>query len=237
METPKPKVSVVMPAYNSEKYIKEAVESVLLQTFTDFEFIIINDGSTDKTDSIIKEFSDERIKYFPRAHSGLINSLNFGLENSQGEFIARFDSDDICMPRRIEKQVAFFEKNAQHVLVGTHAIKIDENGKEFGEFVYPPTSWKEIKKYSLLHNPFIHPSVMFRKSILNKVTGYKHFKNAEDYELWTRIIYKYPCSNLPEKLLKYRIHTGQITKKNNMKMRISALHIRALAFFRFLFKS
>lgn len=230
-----PKISVVMSVYNGERYLKEAIESILSQTFSDFEFVIINDGSDDNSENIIKTFDDKRIQYFPKEHSGLINSLNFGLEKARGEFIARFDSDDVSLPNRLEKQFNFLVQNPENVLVGTHAIKINESGENTGEFIYPPISWKEIKKYSLRHNPFIHPTVMFRKDVLEKVGNYRNFKYAEDYELWTRLIYKYPCANLPEKLLKYRIHSEQVTKKSNFKMRISGLKVRCLALFRFLF--
>lgn len=230
-----PKISVVMAVYNGEKYLKEAIESILSQTFSDFEFVIINDGSNDNSENIIKSFNDERIKYFKKEHSGLIDSLNFGLKNSIGELIVRFDSDDVSLPERLEKQFNFLAVNPESVLVGTHAYKINEFGENTGEFIYPPVSWKDIKKYSLKHNPFIHPTVMFRKNIIEKVGVYRKFKHAEDYELWTRVIYKYSCANLPEKLLKYRVHSEQVTKKSNFEMRLSGLKVRCLALFRFLF--
>lgn len=231
-----PKISVVMAVYNGEKYLREAIQSVLDQTYTDFEFIIINDGSTDNSEQIIKSFTDDRIKYFSKEHSGLINSLNLGLEKSRGEFIARFDADDISEPNRLAEQIKFFENNPQDVLVGSYATIINEAGIKTGELNYPPISWKKIKSYSLLHNPFIHSSVMFRKALISTIGNYnKKFKHIEDYEFWTRIIYKYPCANIPLPLIRYRLHNNQITKKKNMGMRLLGIWIRILALKKFFF--
>ena len=229
------KVSVVMPVYNGEKYLRQAILSVLNQTEKNFELIIINDGSIDSSEEIIKSFNDERIKYFKKDHSGLIDSLNFGIKQAQGEYVARFDADDICTSDRLEKQLSFFQNNPEDVMVGSCATKINENDEEIGIFNYPPTLWGEIKKYSLLHNPFIHSTVMFKRKLITTMGGYKNFKHAEDYELWTRIIYKYPCANISEPLLKYRIHTDQVTKTNNLSMKIVALYVRFLALLRFIF--
>ncbi len=226
-----------MPVYNGQTYLKDAIDSVLSQSFGDFELLIINDGSTDDTERIIKSYSDERIKYFNFDHNGLVASLNFGLKNANGEFIARMDADDICLPERLEKQLKFFEHNYEYVLVGSRAVKIDQFGEVVGELDYPPLEWKDIKKYSLLHNPFIHPSIMFRKSILDIVGEYREFKGADDYEFWTRIIYKYPCANIAEPLLKYRIHTNQMTEKGNLEMRIGGVFVRIQAIFRFVFST
>jgi GT2 family glycosyltransferase len=231
MDKNTPKISVVMPVYNSEEYASEAIESILNQTEKDFEFIIIDDGSTDNSEKIIKSFHDQRIKYFKKPHSGIIDSLNFGIKEARSEFIARMDSDDISIPERLEKQILFFKNNPDYALVGSCAIKIDEFGEESGNLDYPPVSWKEIKKYSLLHNPFIHPTVMFKKELILTVGGYRNFKHAEDYELWTRIIYKYPCANIAEPLLKYRIHSKQITEKR----KVTSLFVRFFALFRFIF--
>jgi len=232
----KPKISIVMAMYNGERYLKEAIESVLNQTEKDFEFIIVDDGSTDDSQNIIKSFSDERIKYFRNEHKGLVDSLNFGIEKSDGEFIARFDADDICESNRLEEQIKLFEENPENVLVGSLATIIDEGGLIKGDMDYPKQNWQEIRKYSLLHNPFIHSSVMFRREVVYTVGYYKKFfKYAEDYELWTRIINKYPCVNIPKKLIKYRVHNSQITKKSNIEMRLVAVWVRILAFIRFIF--
>jgi glycosyltransferase involved in cell wall biosynthesis len=226
-----------MPVYNGAKYLKEAINSVLAQTYNSFEFIIINDGSTDHSEDIIKSFTDERIKYIKNEHMGLIDSLNLGIKKSLGEYIARFDADDICEPNRLEEQIKFFKDNPQMALVGSWATTINEDGIKTGELKYPPRDWQKIKNYSLLHNPFIHPTVMFKRVLIDEVGSYdKKFKHTEDYELWTRIIYKYPCVNIPLPLIKYRVHNNQITKKKNAKMRLLGVAVRILAIWRFVFR-
>ncbi len=225
-----------MTVYNGGRYIGQAILSVLGQTEKNFEFIIVDDGSSDDTERVARSFDDSRIRFFKREHLGFVNSLNFGLKESKGEYIARFDADDICLPERFEKQLKFFADNPNNVLVGSRAIKTNESGEVVGNFDYPPLEWKDIKKYSLLHNPFIHPSVMFKKSILETIGEYREYKGADDYEFWTRIIYKYPCANIAEPLLKYRVHTDQMTKKASLNMRIGGIFVRILAIFRFLFR-
>lgn len=230
------KISVIMPVYNGEKYLREAIDSVLNQTFRNFEFIIIDDGSSDSSAEIINSYNDPRIKYFKKENSGIADSLNFGIDKSQGEFIARMDCDDICMPNRFERQIKFFEENPELVLVASWATEINSIGEETEEIKYPPLKWKKIKRYGLLHNPFIHPTTIFRKDLIKIVGNYSlKFLHNEDYELWTRVIYKYPCMNIDEKLIKYRTHENSVTRKNNFSMRYYGLKVRILAFFRFIF--
>jgi len=232
-----PQISIVMSVYNGEKYLKQAVESILSQTFTDFEFIIIDDGSTDKSLEILKEFQqkDERIKLISRENKGLIYSLNEGVKMAQGEYIARLDADDVSDLNRLEKQLKYAKDN-DLVVCGTWAECIDNLGNRVNDMDYPP-SIDKIKTFTLLHNPFIHSSVMFRKDVFEKVGGYKpFFKHIEDYELWTRIVFKYKTGNIPEALLKYRLHEEQITNKNNFEMRVRGLLVRILALCRFIFR-
>jgi glycosyltransferase involved in cell wall biosynthesis len=232
-----PKISVIMSVYNGEKYLKLAVESILNQSFKDFEFIIIDDGSVDKSLDLLRDFqkSDERIKIISRKNKGLIASLNEGVGLAQGEYIARMDTDDISKIDRLEKQVKYMEEN-NLVVCGTWAEAIDSLGNKIKDMNYPPSE-KKIKSFALLHNPFIHPSVMFRKDIFEKVGGYRNFfKYIEDYELWTRIIFKYKTGNIPEALLYYRLHEEQITQKNNLEMRLKGVVVRILALFRYIFR-
>jgi len=237
MENNIQKVSVLMAVFNGENFLKEAIRSVLSQTFKEFELVIMDDGSTDKSAEIIYSFTDTRIKYFKKEHSGLIDSLNFGLEKCNGEFIARFDADDICEPNRLEEQTKFFEENPANVLVGSFATRIDENGNEIGQMHYPPKKWEEIKKYTIFHNPFIHPSVMFRKALIGVVGPYKKkYQHIEDYELWTRVVNKYPCENIDKPLIRYRVHKNQVTKKSIFKMKLRGVLVRTLAVWRFIFK-
>jgi len=235
MNTENPKISVVMSVYNGEKYLKEAVDSILNQSFKDFEFIIINDGSTDGSKEILENYKDERIRLFNNQNQGLIGSLNEAIGYSRGEYIARMDADDISLPERLEKQISFMESK-KIVLCGSWAEVIDSIGNTIKHYIYPPIGSKKIRLYSIIHCPFIHPSVMFRKEIFEKVGGYKSYKNIEDYELWTRIIYKNDTDNIPEELIKYRIHDNQITKKNKSEMRVKGFFVRSLALWRFVFR-
>jgi len=228
---------VVMSVYNGEKYLKSAVESILNQSFKDFEFIIVDDGSTDESLNILKSFQshDSRIKIISRENKGLVFSLNEGINLAQGEYIARMDADDISKISRLEKQFKYMKENSL-VICGTWAEGIDEVGNKIKDMNYPPSE-KKIKIFSLLHNPFIHPSVMFRKDIFEKVGGYrKFFKHIEDYELWTRIVFKYKTGNIPEALLEYRFHGSQITQKRNLQMRLKGVLVRTLALYRFIFR-
>lgn len=209
-----PKISVILPVYNSELYIKETLDSVLEQTYSDFELIIIDDCSTDATVSIIKNFSDNRIKLHEKEkNSGYTNSLNFGFSIAQGEYIARIDGDDICMPERFAKQVHFLEKNPSIILCGT-AIKFI--GSSSGNLFYPQTH-EEIKISLFSFSPtFAHPTIMGKKAIFEKHNYNKNYEPAEDYELWTRLVAQGKVANLNEILLEYRVHPNQVsvTKKN-----------------------
>jgi glycosyltransferase involved in cell wall biosynthesis len=207
---------------------------MLNQTEKDFELIIVDDGSTDSSANIAKSFSDDRIKFFEKEHSGLIDTLNFGIGKARGEFIARMDADDISEPNRLAEELKFFKEHPNYALVGSFATTINESGEKTGEMQYPPADWAAIKTYSLLHNPFVHPSVMIKKSILDTAGTYrKMFRNIEDYELWTRIIYRYPAGNIPKPLLRYRMHEGQVTKRANFQMRMRGILVRILALMRF----
>ena len=230
------KISVVMPVYNGEKYLKEAIQSILNQTERDFELLVVDDGSTDNSEVIAKSFNDNRVKIINKDHSGLIDTLNLGFDKAQGDFIARMDADDISEPNRFQKQLEVMEKE-NIAICGTQAKTINEKGEVIGEFSYPPLSWSGIKYYTLRGNPFIHPSVMIRRDILNKVGNlHKFFRHAEDYELWTRIVYKHKAINLPDQLLRYRIHGNQITNKNNIEMRLRGILIRLFCLYRYVFK-
>ena len=229
-----PNISVVMSVYNGEKYLREAIESILTQTLADFEFIIINDGSSDHSLDILKEFQskDGRTKLISRQNRGLIYSLNEGVTSANGIYIARMDADDIALPHRLEHQVAYMKEH-DVVLCGTWAECIDGSGSPVGSIKYPITANK-IKHFALLHNPFVHPSAMFTKKVFTEVGGYSSgFRHIEDYEFWTRIVFKYPTANIPEVLLKYRLHPHQITRDKNIEMRVRGVIVRAVALVRF----
>jgi len=222
-------ISVVMSVYNGEQYLYEAIQSILLQTFKDFEFIIINDGSTDNTANIIGFIEDKRIKIINNENNlGLIQSLNIGLACANGEFVARMDADDISDPMRFEKELSFFEKNKEVALCGTRMELINAGKKKS----YFPLSHNEIKMEMLTHNPIVHSSVMWRRKIFEQF-GFlydSNFPGAEDYEFWSRVIFKTQIANLPETLLYYRCHDKQVTQskqklveRTTQKIKISLL--------------
>ena len=229
------KVSVLMPVFNAEKYLRKAIDSVILQTEKKWELILVDDGSTDNSFDIVSSYQDERIKYFKKEHSGIVDTLNFGLSKCAGKYVARMDSDDISKSERLEKQIKFMEDN-NLVLSGTFSEMIDCLDNIIGNIEYLPIENKKIKLFSLIHNPFIHPSIIFNRNIIIRNGGYRNFKHVEDYELWTRIIYKNKIANLPERLISYRIHDKQITKRYNLKMRLNGLFVRVIAVWRFIFR-
>ena len=208
-----PKISVILSVYNGEKYLREAIESVLNQTFTDFEFIIVNDGSTDNSLEIIQSYDDERIKIINNEKNiGLTKSLNKALKQAKGEYIARQDADDVSLPNRFEEQVRYFEGHPEVVLLGTSVYLIDENEKIVGKrIVLAKPSIKDLFK----ENHFNHGSVMFKKEIVNQLGGYNELiRYSQDYELWLRITKYYDVRNLTQILYKLRSHDANIRLTN-----------------------
>ena len=207
-----PKVSVVMPAYNAEKYIGEAIDSILNQTFEDFEFIIIDDCSSDRTAEIIKSYTDKRIRFYQNEHNmGVAATLNRGLDLATGEYIARMDSDDISLPERFEKQVQYMSINPNTAVLGA-AIELfgAQSGKR-----YFSTDYEHLKVDLLFGNCFAHPAVMMRASCFGKgkLQYDNMFNKMEDFDMWVRTAELYEIASLPIILLKYRIHPEQVTQK------------------------
>lgn len=208
-------VSVIMPVYNAEKYIAESIESILHQSYSNFEFLIFDDGSTDNSKEIISRYAarDKRIiAFYSSINLGYVVHLNKGILEARGELIARMDSDDISLPDRILCQVEFLKTNPDVSLVGSSTIRIDENGSELGvdrRHVLPDVLlWQ-----SFFTNPLAHPTVMFRKTVAIAAGLYNPVKlPAEDFELWTRILREYRVSNLNIPLLKYREHSHSISQ-------------------------
>jgi len=210
-----PLVTVLMPVYNGEKYLKEAIESILNQTFIDFEFLIIDDGSTDKSAEIIKSFNDARIRLERNeTNLGLIKTLNKGLTLSRGKYIARMDCDDISLPKRLSIQVNFMEKHPEIGVCGSW-VKVMGLKQEFVNRY--PQKHEEARAYLLFNTPFAHPSVIIRKEVMEKheLEYDENYKYAEDYELWSRIIKHTKLSNIPKVLLHYRMHPESVSKKNS----------------------
>jgi glycosyltransferase involved in cell wall biosynthesis len=206
-----PKVSVIMSVYNCEKYVKHAVESILAQTFTDFEFIIINDGSTDRTPVILQAYNDPRIRIIQQSNSGLTKSLNRGIRLAQGEYIARMDGDDVSLPERFEKQVDFLDKNHEVGVVGTAYYEMDHKGRIVGQKIFP-TEDKELRRVMIKYNPINHTSAMIRKAVFEKVGLYNEtFPRAQDYELWFRVVKCFKIANLPDLLTMRRYDDTNIS--------------------------
>ncbi|MBN2570453.1 MAG: glycosyltransferase family 2 protein [Deltaproteobacteria bacterium] len=207
-----PKVSIIMCIYNGGKYVREAVDSILNQTFTDFEFIIINDGSKDKTKEILESYADARIKIHHQENIGLTKSLNRALSFTRGKYIARQDADDVSMPLRIEEQVKCLDSNRDVVLVGTGFVKIDESGAEKLVCMLPENDTM-IRWKLLFDNCFCHTSVMVRASTIynNKLFYDEKIKKAQDYDLWSRLLCHGKGYNIQKPFVKYRIHNAQIS--------------------------
>jgi Glycosyl transferase family 2 len=207
-----PLVSVLMPAYNAGNYIAEAVESVLRQTFSDFELIIINDGSTDDTLDVLKRFHDPRIIIQSQKNAGVSAALNHGLSIAKGEYICRFDADDVCFAHRIAKQVSFLNEHKEYCLVGGDAEYIMEDGTHLFNFKCIGYSHDEIISKLYFYCPFIHSAVMYRKKEVVELGGYSlHAHTFEDYLLWTKLSKKGKFCNLPEQLIKVRFNASSVT--------------------------
>ena len=210
------KVSVIMSVYNGEKYLKIAIESILNQTFENFEFIIINDGSTDKTEDILQAYDDLRIKIINNGKNiGLTKSLNKGLKLAKGEYIARMDADDISMPGRLERELEFLDKNPVVGLVGTYYLMINRKGNVL-HTMKRLTESMELKEKLLRSNQFCHGSVMFRAECIKNLGSYREeLGPVEDYDLWLRISENYELANIFEFLYKWRldINSISVTKK------------------------
>lgn len=210
-----PKVSVLMPVYNAEQYLAQAIDSILKQTFTDWELILINDGSTDNSEAIITQYEDERIYYIRNAsNSGLIKTLNKGIDFCHGKYIARMDADDVCEPSRLQKQVDFMELHADYVMCGTNATVIDNNGNETGK-IENLSSDNYLKINLLFSTPFIHPSVMIRTEILRNNRYDENYLHVEDYELWCRLAQLGKVANIEDKLIRYRWHQTNVSVLNS----------------------
>jgi len=206
-----PKVSVLMCVHNGERYLREAVESILSQTFTDFEFIIIDDGSTDTSSLILDAFEDPRIvRSSNEGNLGLTRSLNKGLAVARGEHIARMDADDVSLPERLARQVDFLDAHPEVGVLGSQMQVINEAGRVVGAYEVP-CRHSMIVWALLFARSFAHPSVMMRRSVLDWCGGYDpSFSCAQDVELWTRLAGHTQFANLSEPLVRYRTHAGAI---------------------------
>lgn len=207
-----------MPVFNGEKYLKDAIASIINQTLSDFEFLIINDGSTDHSEEIIKSFDDSRIVYIKNnKNKGIVETLNDGLAISKGKYIARMDADDIAFPDRLEQQLKFMLAHPNCKICGSQAIAINEEGKKIHKIKRPFLN-DDIKINHLFRNSFIHPSVIFDAPVAKELKYSFDCQYAEDYYLFSQIALKHKVANLKQPLLFYRIHSENITAKKQVEM-------------------
>lgn len=214
-----------MSAYNQAQYLAPAIESILRQTFSGFEFLIINDASTDDTSQIIKSYRDRRITIFThRRRQGLASSLNYLIRHSRGEYLARMDADDIAYPGRLKIQLDYLTRYPHIAACGTGVDLINAAGKKIGRKHYPPRITKPIL---MRYNPLIHPTVMIRKEVC---TYDASLNGAEDYDLWLRLGSQYQLANINKILLAYRVnpqgiswHSLKHTELQAIKARLKAL--------------
>lgn len=207
-----PLISVLMPVYNGQQYVAEAIASILNQTYKHFELLIIDDGSSDSSEQIIKGFEDSRIVYIKNeTNKGLIFTLNRGIGLSKGTYIARMDADDVSVATRFEKQIEEFKKDEKLVVCGSF-IKTFGNGTE-RLIDYMPVSHAQIISSIFFTCPFAHPSVIINKEALLKLNDFyrEDYRYSEDYDLWSRLVFVGNTINIPESLLNYRIHDKQVS--------------------------
>ncbi len=203
-----PLVTVLMSVYNGEKHLAGAIESILNQTFKDFEFLIVNDGSTDSSRNIILSYNDSRMQLIDNATNiGLTRSLNKGLELARGTYIARMDADDISLPARFEKQIAFMESNKDVAVCGTCGFYIDHHGILRGD-IQMNLNYDDIYSNIFLKNQLMHGSVIFNRKVIQSLGMYDEtYTNAQDYELWLRVLMNgYKIHNINDRVYYYRIN-------------------------------
>lgn len=205
-----------MPVFNAAQYLAKAIDSVLVQSFTDFEFLILDDGSSDDSLKVIENFAarDTRIKVIARENRGLTESLNELAVKAQGRYLARMDADDICFPDRFKSQVTYLDTHSKCVVLGGWALMIDEKDRPILP-LKPPLDHKNIDSGNLSgQTSFIHPSVMIRRSAFLQAGSYNpDYPYAEDKELWLRMAEIGLLRNLPEFCLQYRVHLQSVSSK------------------------
>ena len=219
----KPIVTVLMTVYNGSNYLNEAIESVLCQTFNNYEFLIVDDASTDNSIEIINSYNDSRIKLLINDKNiGQTASLNLGLGIAQGKYVARFDQDDVCLPKRLEEQVAFLKKNPSVSIVCSREYSIDEKGEKIGAWKRELNNYGAFLAYIVLGiNPIWTPSVIFVKGDILKLNGFdKDFGPASDFELWSRIaMSRLSGAMVPQFHLLQRVHNqSQSTVRSDKQL-------------------
>ena len=216
-------ISVLMPVYNGSRYLLYSIGSILNQTFTDYEFIIVNDGSTDDSEEIILSFKDERIKYFKCEHKGISKTLNFGLSKSSSDIIARMDADDIAVSTRLEEQLNFLNKNPEYDVVSSWYALF--KNKKIRYVIKTAETDFQIKQRLILHSEIVHSGVLYRREIIEKYNGYLT-DGVEDYELWLKIKNEAKFYNIPKVLTYVRILNNSSSRYNQSDIRVKQYNIQ-----------
>jgi glycosyltransferase involved in cell wall biosynthesis len=226
-----PTVSVVMSVFNGQAFLREAVESILGQTFGDFEFVVIDDGSTDQTSDILAEYMrrDARMHVVRQKNRGRTESLNRGIDLGRGKYVARMDADDVALPDRLERQIDFLEKHSDVGLVGGVVELIGREGNVL-RIVRPPVDDIEIRSLLLQYNPMWHSAISMRTAVVLAAGRYRTmFSESEDYDLWLRLSEQTRLANLDELVLRYRVHSSQVSIENMRQQSLCVLVARAAA--------
>lgn len=207
-----PKITVLMPAYNAGPYIREAIVSVLEQSFADFELLIVNDGSTDDTAQIIHSFTDPRVVMISQPNKGIAAALNLGLQHARAPYIARFDADDVCYPERLQVQFDFMVTHTDYNIVGSAVDYMNEEGDYVFTHQPPAITHEDIQQLKYNVCPFIHSSVFYKKDVILRNGGYnEHAYTFEDHFLWVNILNSEKAGNIPQPLIRVRLNPGSIT--------------------------
>jgi len=209
-----PEVSVLMSCYNASRWLHEAIDGVLAQTFEDFEFILVDDGSTDETWNILRSYRDRdrRIVAISKKNTGLTDSLNLGIAHARGAWIARLDADDLCEPTRLEEQVNFVCSHPEVVLLGTGFVEIDERGRVKKKHLYPPKHRKLVRHLERLQRFFPHSSAFFRREVAQDAGCYNRlFLKTQDWDSWLRFAERGRIACLQNCLVRVRKHPEQIS--------------------------
>ena len=218
-----PDVSVVMPVHDGQRWLSQAIDSILAQTHRDLELIVIDDGSQDQTPAILDSFAhrDGRVRVVTQAKLGIVAALNRGIAAAAAPLIARLDADDVALPSRLELQLAEFRQRSRLVLLGSLAEKIDDEGQRTGT-MGQDFGRRNLKAGLRTRNPFVHSSVMFDKAVAQRCGGYRMaFEGAEDFDLWLRMSEAGEVAIAPTILTQYRIHGGNVSSTKAVRQVIS----------------
>ncbi len=226
-----PAVSVVISVYNGERFLRQAIESVLAQSLGDLELVAVDDGSTDASWQILNDYasSDSRIAIHRQANQGRAAALNRGITLARAPYVARLDADDIALPNRFERQRQFLAEHELVAVVGGAVTFVDEHGRAFAGVEYPLAD-SEIRNAFAYTTPLAHPAVMLRRDVFRSLGGYRTlFREAEDLDLWLRIGERRQLANLPELVICYRMHGGQATVQRLEAQSLESVAARAAA--------